>query len=150
MKTEQGSVVKEFNQLYKEYDVLWHELALSIGLSDSALEILYSVFILGNGCMQKDICKMSYARKQTINSSIQKLEKDGMLRLKRGKRREMHICLTEKGQQFVTENIEPVVVMENRAFEEMTPAESRELLRLTKKHLGNYRNKVKELIQESK
>lgn len=150
MGMEQGLVVKEFNQLYKEFDVLWHELALSIGVSDSALEILYSIYVLGNGCMQKDICKMSFARKQTINSSIQKLEKDGMLSMERGKRREMHICLTEKGQKFVTENIAPVVNMENKVFEEMAPEESNELLRLTKKYLENYRNKVKELIQESK
>lgn len=57
--------LREFNKIYKEFDDLWHETALHIGLSDSAFDILYSVYCLGDGCLQRDICALSFGRKQT-------------------------------------------------------------------------------------
>ena len=41
MKFEQINEIKEFNQLYKELDEMYHILALNAGLSDSAFLILY-------------------------------------------------------------------------------------------------------------
>ena len=97
--------LREFNKIYKEFDDLWHETALHIGLSDSAFDILYSVYCLGDGCLQRDICALSFGRKQTINSAIQKLVKEGLLRMKQGKGREMHIYLTEAGNTFVRQKV---------------------------------------------
>ncbi len=54
----------------------------------------------------------------------------------------MHICLTEMGRQFVQEKIVPVVQMENSVFSGMSPIESAELLRLNRKYLEQFREKV--------
>lgn len=140
--------LREFNKIYKEFDDLWHETALNIGLSDSAFDILYSVHCLGDGCLQRDICALSFGRKQTINSAIQKLVKEGMLLMKQGKGREMHIYLTEAGKDFVKQKVEPLVEVENNVWKEMPPEERQELIRLTKEYVDNYRTKIKKLAAD--
>lgn len=46
-----------FNHIYKEFNEIYHEATLKMGLSDSAFDILYSIVDLGDGCSQSDICK---------------------------------------------------------------------------------------------
>ena len=65
----QESEVQQFNRLYKELDDLYHEIALAMGLSDSAFAVMYVVGTLGDGCLQRDICREAYVSKQTVNSS---------------------------------------------------------------------------------
>lgn len=137
MKIQQKSALNEFNQLYKELDELYHAVALKAGLSDSALDILYSLCVLGDGCLQKEICQLAFISKQTVNSSIRKLEQQQYLVLQPGKGRDMHIYLTEAGQALVQEKVIPVIQAENQAFGRMTAAEQNELLRLNKIYLSN-------------
>ena len=54
----------EFNKFYKELNDLYHETALNAGLSESSFDILYSVFELGDGCLQSDIQKISFLPKR--------------------------------------------------------------------------------------
>lgn len=140
--------LREFNRIYKEFDDLWHETALHIGLSDSAFDILYSVYCLGDGCLQRDICALSFGRKQTINTAIQKLVKEGMLLMKQGKGREMHIYLTEEGKDFVKQKVEPLVEIENSVWKEMPLEERQELIRLTKQYVDGYHSKIRMLIAD--
>ena len=146
MKAAQGYELKEFNCLYKELDDLYHELALKNEMSDSAFFILYTIIELGDGCLQKDIAERNHISRQTINSSVKNLQAKGYLSLKRGEGRDMHIFLTPLGQQFVQERIMPVIYMENSAFAEMLPEESRELLRLTRKYVTFFREKVRQAL----
>ncbi len=60
--------LREFNKIYKEFDDLWHETALHIGLSDSAFDILYSVYCLGDGCLQRDICAFQVVRYHLVGN----------------------------------------------------------------------------------
>ena len=71
---------------------------------------------MGDGCLQRDICKQSYTNKQTINSTIQRLKTDGYLYLKQGKGRDKHIFLTERGIDFLREKVIPMVMAEDKAF----------------------------------
>ena len=146
MKIHQEYEVQQFNRLYKELDDIYHEIALAIGVSDSALAVLYVVCTLGNGCLQKDICREAYVSKQTISSSVRNLEKKGFLYLEKSGR-DKHICLTEKGRQFVEQKIRPVVDMENRAFLEMEPEERAEFIRLSQKYVDLFGKKEKELLE---
>lgn len=49
----QESEVQQFNRLYKELDDLYHEIALAMGLSDSAFAVMYVVGTLGDGGLQR-------------------------------------------------------------------------------------------------
>lgn len=116
-----------------------------MGISDSAFSIFYILHDLGDGCLQKDICYEAFANKQTVNSSIRKLEREGYLYLKQGRGRDKHIFLTETGRQFVERYIVPVVQKENAAFTALQPEEQEELLRLTKIYIESLKEKLNEL-----
>lgn len=90
-----------FNHIYKEFNEIYHEVTLKMGLSDSAFDILYSIVDLGDGCSQSDICKYSCLSKQTVNSSIKKMASLNYLTFKPGKGRVMQIFLTDKGRQLL-------------------------------------------------
>lgn len=144
MEFQQGHEWKEFNRLYKELDDLYHELAANVGMSDSAFCIMYAIVEMGDGCLQKDISKQYSLSKQTINSSIQNLKKKGYISLVQGKGQDKHIYLTDAGQQIAEEKILPVINMENEVLLDMTPKESQELLRLTRKYIHLLRKKTEQ------
>lgn len=79
MESKQNRALKEFDSLYKMIDDVYHEIALSMHLTDSAFLILYCLLELGDGCSQKDICKLYSISKQTVNSSVKSLENKGVL-----------------------------------------------------------------------
>lgn len=79
MESKQNRALKEFDSLYKMIDDVYHEIALSMHLTDSAFLILYCLLELGDGCSQKDICKLYSISKQTVNSSVKSLEDKGVL-----------------------------------------------------------------------
>ena len=142
MEQRQGKELKEFNSIYRELDGIYHEIALGMGLSDSAFVILYAVAEFGEGFLQKDIAAHFFISKQTVHSAVGTLEKKGLLELRRGKRREMHLYLTAAGRQFVEEKIAPVQTAENLVFAEMGEEESREFLRLSRKYTALFREKA--------
>ena len=81
----------EFNHIYKEFNDVYREAATKVGLSLSGFDILYAICEMGDGCLQRDISQMCCIPKQTVNSSIRKLEQDRYLILEKGKGRDMHI-----------------------------------------------------------
>ncbi len=137
-----GQKLKEYNRIYKEMDNLYHDIARKLKLSDSAFDILYSICELGDGCLQKDICSISFISKQTINSSIRNLEKEGYLHLKHGRGRTMHILLTDAGKELIRQKIFPVLEIENQTFDDMSESESAELLRLSRKYMSILRKNI--------
>lgn len=140
-----GKSLIEFNRLYKEYDALYHHVAVKIGMSDSAFCIFYTICELGAGCLQKDICNVMLSSKQTINSSISKLEKEGYIRLEQGRGRDKHIYLTPKGEDLVQERIVPVIEMEKVSMEQLLPEERTQMLEITRKHLHLLKKNLKNL-----
>lgn len=78
----------EFNKFYKELNDLYHETALNAGLSESSFDILYSVFELGDGCLQSDIQKISFLPKRL-----------SILRYTNSKKRDIYLFQMEKAAQ---------------------------------------------------
>lgn len=140
MKTQSDDeVLRAFNRTNKEFDDTFHALALRLGMTDSAFCIFYTIAELGDGCLQRDICRETYTNKQTINSAVRKLEQDGFLYLEAAGGRDKHIRLTEKGKDFLRQHICPVIRMETEAFMDLTPEERRECLRLFQKYVAGFR-----------
>lgn len=104
MESKQNRALKEFDSLYKMIDDVYHEIALSMHLTDSAFLILYCLLELGDGCSQKDICKLYSISKQTVNSSVKSLEDKGVLIRKAGVGRDIHLFFTEFGRESLDEN----------------------------------------------
>ena len=144
MTEETIYLLKEFNRLEKELDDLYHGVAVKANISDSAFTILYSICELGDGCLQRDICRETFANKQTVNSSIRKLTQDGYLYLEQGRGRDKHIFLTESGRTFVEEHISPIIQKEEAAFADLEAKEQAELLKLSKKYVNSLKLRMKE------
>ena len=101
MESKQNRALKEFDSLYKMIDDVYHEIALSMHLTDSAFLILYCLLELGDGCSQKDICKLYSISKQTVNSSVKSLEDKGVLIRKAGVGRDIHLFLQSLDENFL-------------------------------------------------
>lgn len=137
--------LKEYNHIYKEANDIYHEIARKLQLSDSALDIFYTIFEMGDNCLQRDICKASCMPKQTVNSSIRKLQTDGYLTLSPGKGRSMHIHLTPSDQKLIQEKLVPLIRIENDAFEDMTVEECEQLIHLNAKYNQALRSRLSNL-----
>lgn len=142
-----GSDLKKFNQLYRECDEIYHKIAIKNKMSDSMFVILYAIANLGEECCQKDIVRYFYLSKQTINSSVKKLEKENYLQLSESKGRDMKISLTPKGQKLVDEKIVPIINIDNAIFKELGKKDSEELLRITQKYIDILKRKVKDTYE---
>lgn len=140
--TYMSSYLCEFNRIFKEFNDIYHDVALRLGLSNSAFDIFYAICELGDGCLQRDICKTTYIPKQTVNSSIRNLEREGYLTLKHGS---MHIYLTERGKDMLKNVIYPVIEVENDSFKGLADEESELLLRLLEKYNVELKHRFEKL-----
>lgn len=80
--------------------------------------------------------------KQTVNTSVHKLERAGYVELRVEHGRGTHLHLTEAGRVLVTKRIRPVARAEEAAFAAMAPGECEELLRLSRVYLEHLRGLV--------
>ena len=139
MEPCQDGTLREFTRLYKEYDSIFHSVALAVGLSDSALTVLYHTQELGDGCLQRDIAASAWVSKQTVHSTIRQLRERGLLSLSPGKGRDMHIHLTPAGRRAVEECVAPLIDAEERALAALSDEEERVLLDLMGKYVETLR-----------
>lgn len=137
--------LREYNRVYKETNEIYHSIAKGLGLSDSAFDVFYALYILGDGCQQKDICGYSYTSKQTIHSSIRRLEQEELLETRPGRGREIRIFPTQAGRLLMKEKIAPVVEAENRALLRLPQKERQQFLRLLREYAGNLREEFPDL-----
>ena len=110
---------------WREQDELYRDLAASFGISESALDILYAIYLAGEGGVsQRDICVQMCIGKQTVNSSIHKLEREGVVELKSGPgRRGLLANLTPVGLEFAERTVAPMVEAELAALREFDDRE---------------------------
>ncbi len=136
-------MIKELDLLckyYKEYDDVFKKYSTKINFPEASFWVLYGAYIFEKPCTQYKLCSEWYYSKQTINSSVNKLVKDGMIELKpipEDIRNKKEIVLTHKGEEFCEQYIKPVVEAETRAFLSLSKHEQELLLSLTKQHTDN-------------
>ena len=119
-----------YNQLLKECDNIYHDAAVRAGLSDCAFWILYSLHDADHTITQSEIGDNASMPRQTVNSALKKLEKDGYLTLEKvnGKMGKA-IHLTEQGTEFAETHIAPVAAAEERACISFTDVEKEVFLK---------------------
>lgn len=140
-----NSKMKLFNQLWNEIDFIYHEVALKLGLSDSAMMVLYSVCNIGDECMLSDITHSSGISKQTVNSALRKLETEDIIFLEPVGLKKKKVCLTEKGKEFVKNTVYKVIEIENSIFDSWRDDEWEKFIELNQRFVTALRSKAKEL-----
>ncbi len=137
--------LNRINYLTNEIDAAYHEAARKLHLSDSALLILYTICNHGDGCLLYDICRLSGASKQTINSALRKLEAEGIIYLETFDGKKKKVYLTEKGRQVTENTALRLIEIENDIIRSWSEAEQQIYIELTQRYLASFQEKIKEL-----
>lgn len=145
MKSYLEEELRRFNYLTTEIDAAYHEAALKLGLSDSAMLILYTICNHGDQCRLNDIIHLSSISKQTINSALRKLESENIVYLESFSGRQKMVCLTDQGRALVKKTVFRVIEIENEIFGSWSTKERTLYMVLTQKYLSSFREKIKEL-----
>lgn len=123
-----GNIARAYEALdsfWREQNQLYRDVATSFGISESAFSILYAIFLAGEkGISQRDICVQMCIGKQTVNSSIHKLEREGVVVLKSGPgRRGLLAHLTPVGLELAERTVAPMIEAELAALREFDDRE---------------------------
>lgn len=133
--------LKRYNYLIGETEATYHEISLKLGLSDSAMKILYAICDNGKSCLLQEICRSSGMSKQTVNSAIRKLENEGIVYLENVGQKAKNVCLTESGKELVQKTALRVIEIENSIFESWREEDVEFYLRLTEQYLVDLKKK---------
>ena len=145
MRETTSKIMKRFNYLLGELDAVYHDMSLKLGLSDSAMNILYTICDQGDRCLLQNICRWSGLSKQTINSAIRKLETEGVVYLERAGSRNKDVCLTEQGMELAERTVGRIMQAENEIFASWTEEDVEKYLELTAHFLAAIRDKVEQM-----
>ncbi len=137
--------MKRINLLTSEIEAAYHDAALKLGLTDSAMRILYIICNVGEDCLLSDITHMSGISKQTINSALRKLEADGVVYLEAVNGRQKKVCLTDKGNLLVQNTTFRLIKFENEIFDSWSEEERELYTELTDRFLTAFKEKLNEL-----
>lgn len=145
MAGQQTHAWMELRRLNREIRSLYQKTAEQAGLAESEFEILRTVWELGGGCSQSDICRYIFLKKQTVNSAVRKLEQDCLLKPNEREGRAIPLSLTAKGRHLAESIVAPIITMENEVFMRFSSIERANLLRLTQKYISCLRVQVAEM-----
>lgn len=142
MQGKSRESLNRFNYLFGETDALYHEMAHKLGLSDSAMKILYTVCDTGEPCPLQEICRRSGLSKQTVNSALRKLEGERVLYLENAGSRGKQVRLTETGRVLAERTALRIIEIENEVFAAWTPEDVQTYLALTERFLNDVKQRA--------
>lgn len=138
--------LSEYNSIIKENEGIYHRVAKRDRLSNSAFWILYMMCEEEGKLTQSTVCDTFYQPKQTVNSALKKLEKEGIVELEavagsNGK----YINFTQKGWKFAEETVLKVIASEQKALDGLSLKEQEEFFRLFRKFTKLLKENMEEI-----
>jgi len=108
----------KYNALYKENDDIYRQFAKKMNISESELWILYVMRLYGEGLTQKELCDVVFMPKQSVNTALKKMEKDGYIVLEyaENSRKNKVIKFTEKGLRHSKKTADKIIEAERSVF----------------------------------
>lgn len=137
--------MRRYNHLSGEIESVYHEMSLKLGLSDSAMIVLYTVCNSGASCPLREICRVSGLSKQTVNSALRKLEAEGVIYLEPASARSKNVCLTEAGMVLAERTAGEIIRIENDIFAAWPREDVERYLELTERYLLALRERAGQL-----
>lgn len=145
MKPYISKEMKRYNHLIGEINAVYHEMSLNLGMSDSAMMVLYTICNCGDCCLLQEICHLSGMSKQTINSAIRKLEAERIVYLESVGSKNKNVCLTDAGKHLAKRTAIPIIEAENKIFASWPKEDVNKYLELTEKFLIEIKEKSKNI-----
>lgn len=145
MESNHTGAIHRINYLSNELDALYHRSSLKFGISDSVSVVLYTVQDRGGECPLGEIYKATGISRQTVNSAVRSLERDGMLYLEQDSGRTKRVHLTGRGRDFADRTVARLFRAETAAFDSWGEDEIADYIRLMEKYLQCFRREVERL-----
>lgn len=137
--------IHRINYLTAEMDSLYHQASLKIGLADSSMRVLYTIYDNGEWCLLSDIYKQSGISKQTVNSALRKLESEDIIYLENFKGRAKKVLLTEKGKGYIQQTAARLYQAEKNVYDSWTEEDLNTYVHLTEKYVDLFREQLTKL-----
>lgn len=137
--------MKRCNHLQGEIEAAYHEAALKFRLADSTQFILYTICYLGDNCPLNDVVRMTGISKQTINSAIRNMEKQGLVYLTAATPKTKNIVFTEKGKELAANTVIRLMEAEDDIFASWSEEDVQKYLELNERFLNNLKEKIGQL-----
>lgn len=140
---------KSNKRSFKETDAVYSKFARQSGLSECAFWLLYSIREADGKCTQREICGQWTMSKQTVNSALKGLEKNGYIVLMSSEadKRSKYIALTDKGVQFARENIDIIFKLEQNALKKMSSTERTAMIESNRKYQKLFQSETERFLK---
>ena len=117
MKTEIKAMFSRMGKQESQFEALYRSIASSFGISTCEMWIYYFLLIEQDGVTQQTICSQMSFKKQTVNSAVAKLVKEGMLTLTamNENNKSKTLSLTPKGAEFANNTVNSLLNAELKA-----------------------------------
>lgn len=146
MKKSTFEKLHRINYLGAEMEALYHQANQKLGISDTAMRALYTVYDNGGTCLLSDIYKQSGISKQTVNSAMRKLESDAILYLEQEDGRGKRVRLTEKGKRFVEQTAARLYAAECEVFSDWSEEEIDTYIHFMEKFNDMFRGQIDRML----
>ena len=121
---ELSEMIWKLNRLMAWNRELYHQAAFHLGLTDSEMMIFRALLSEPGPLTQADIARYCFQSRQTINSSLLKMQAQGDLELfQKGQQRKKWIRLTEQGRRRAQATVARMKEAEEAAAGSCTPEE---------------------------
>lgn len=144
--------IEQIEQIQKEQESIYHHAAVRFGISDTVMWILYNIYEAKEIYTQQELCKKCFWPKQTVNTAVANLVKNGYVRLEMipGTRNQKKILLTQAGSELAQNTTEYVKAAELRAYGKLSKEELRMLLDVNQKLTSYLREEMEKELKVTK
>lgn len=132
---------ERFFAAWTAVDSVYDEYAKEMGITYTLLIVLDFLYYSEGDVTQTNICNASYCPKQTINSVISRLQRDGYVELRElpGDRRNKGVRLTEAGREYSERLLAQMWRAEVAATEMIDEETTESMIRGIEEYTRNFR-----------
>lgn len=136
MNEETQNYIKIITRQLKELSFIYNKACSKIGISSSEFWVWYALIVLDGEISQQDISDEFFLPKQTINTVVSNLSKNGYVSLEAipGTRNKKIIKLSKKGEEYGKNIIKDVYESEKKTLESMSKEDCCTFISLLEKY----------------
>ena len=138
----------EINRILQDFDKQYHRYAVSIGISEPTMWLLYTLCEIGKDCTQNELSTIWSIPKQTVNFAVSGLTKKGLVELVPipSAKNSKAVHLTEAGTKYCEKYIQPLFEVESRALLRMSEQEREQMIELLQKNKSYFVEEVEKIL----
>lgn len=131
-----------YTQLIGELSAVYHDMSTLLGISDSVSMILYTICLEGGSIPLRELCRQTGLSKQTVNSSLRQLERNGYLLLEAVDGKSKRVVLTAAGQAYAEKTAVKIIDAETAVFDSWSEEDAHQYQILTKRFLDGLQQEL--------